>query len=301
MTKRNPRFLLRVGATIAVLATVATGCADSGDSKADDKTITFGVIQGWTDETGTTALLENVLEDNGYKVEIKEISDNAPMYTALANGDIDILTSSWKDKTHKDYWERYGDKLEDIGVYYEGADSFFAVPTYSKLKTVEDLKGQASDFDGRVVGIEPGAGLMGLAKTALSDYGLDGEYKLLSSSTAAMLTELKKATAAKKEIVVTMWKPFWANGAFPIRKLDDPKGSFGETEDLHVIARDGFAADHPEVAEMLKGFKLTDDQYNELEDLVANKYGPGKEQEAATEFAKANPEYVPALEAALKN
>lgn len=304
MTKRNPAFLLRAGATIAALATVATGCADSGSADsggADDKTITFGVIQGWTDETGTTALLQNVLEDNGYQVDVKEISDNAPMYTALANGDIDILSSSWKDKTHASYWERYGDKLEDIGVYYEGADSFLAVPTYSDAESIEDLVGNADDFGGRVVGIEPGAGLMELTKESVfPEYGLDEEYKLLSSSTAAMLTELKKATDAKQDIVVTMWKPFWANGSFPIKALEDPKGAFGEAEDLHVIAREGFSEDHPEVAEMLESFKLTDEQFTVLDDLVANEFGAGKEQEAAEAWAKEYPDYVPALAAHLK-
>ncbi|WP_460834950.1 glycine betaine ABC transporter substrate-binding protein [Nocardioides hungaricus] len=284
---------------------VTAGCSDSaggtGSGAEGDKTITFGVIQGWTDETGTTGLLQNILESNGYKVEVKEISDNAPMYTALANGDIDVLSSSWKDKTHKTYWDRYGDKLEEIGVYYSGATSFMAVPDYVDVQSIEDLPSRADEFGGQVIGIEPGAGLTEMTqKSVFPAYGLDSDFKLLTSSTAAMLTELKKATDAQKPIVVTLWKPFWANSAFPIRPLEDPMGAYGQPEDLYVIARDGFSEDFPEVADMLKNFKLNDEQYNSLEDLVANKYGAGKETEAAAEWLKANPDYAPALEQYLK-
>jgi glycine betaine/proline transport system substrate-binding protein len=299
MMKRHTTVLTRVGAVLTALALVATGCSDSDD---DDKTITMGVIPGWTDETGTTALLQTILEDNGYEVEIKEISDNAPMYTALSNGDVDILSSSWKDKTHASYWERFGEDLEDIGVYYEGATSFLAVPTYSDVNSIEELPSEASEFGEQVVGIEPGAGLTELTKDSVfPTYGLDSDFKLLTSSTAAMLTELQKATDAEEEIVVTMWKPFWANAAFPIRPLEDPEGAYGEPEDLHVIARDGFSDDFSEVADMLENFKLDDEQYNSLENLVANEYGQGEEQKAAEAWLKENPDYAPALEEYLKD
>jgi glycine betaine/proline transport system substrate-binding protein len=300
MKKRHFTLPMRLGVAVTALAMVATGCSGSDDD--DDKTITMGVIQGWTDETGTTALLESILEDNGYTVEIKEISDNAPMYTALSNGDIDVLSSSWKDKTHKTYWERFGGDLEDIGVYYEGATSFLAVPTYTDVESIDELPSHADEFGGQVIGIEPGAGLTELTqKSVFPEYGLDSDLKLLTSSTAAMLTELKKATDAEQPIVVTLWKPFWANDAFPIRPLEDPEGAYGEPEDLHVIAREGFSEDFPEVAEMMENFKLDDEQYNTLEDLVANKYGAGKETEAAEEWLKDNPEYGPALEEYLKS
>jgi glycine betaine/proline transport system substrate-binding protein len=312
MTKRHINLPMGVCVTLTALAMVTAGCSgssgSSGSSASDgsdggdgDKTITMGVIPGWTDETGTTGLLQDVLEDNGYTVEVKEISDNAPMYTALSNGDIDILSSSWKDKTHKTFWDRFGDDLEDIGVYYAGATSFLAVPTYSDITSIEELPSHADEFGGQIVGIEPGAGLTEMTqKSVIPEYGLDSDFKLLTSSTAAMLTELKKATEAEEPIVVTMWKPFWANSAFPIRPLEDPKGAYGEPEDLHVIAHAGFSEEFPEVAEMLANFKLDDEQYNTLEDLVANKYGAGKETEAAEEWLAANPDYAPALEQYLK-
>ncbi|MCX5367114.1 glycine betaine ABC transporter substrate-binding protein [Streptomyces sp. NBC_00124] len=292
---------MRLGIAVSVLALAAAGCAESSGASGDDKTITMGVIPGWTDETSTAYLLKNVLEKNGYTVKITSLSDNAPMYTALANGDIDLLSSAWPERTHKSYMDKYGDKIEDVGTYYDHAGLFLAVPTYSDVKSIADLPSHAKEFDGKVTGIEPGAGL---TKATQDDvfpaYGLDGKFKLVTSSTTAMLTELKKATGAKKPIVVTLWKPFWANQAFPVRPLEDPKGAFGKPEGLHSLARDGFAKDFPDVANMIKNFKLSDAQYGSLEDSVVNKFGQGKEPQAVQAWLKENPDYAPSLEKYLK-
>ena len=110
-----------------------------------------------------------------------------------------------------------------------------------------------------------------------------------------MLMALQKATNAKAPIVVTLWKPFWANQAYPVRPLDDPKGAFGRTEALHSLARKGFTKAFPEVAEMIKNFKLDDKQYGTLEDAVVNKFGDGQEAQAVQAWLGQHPDYAPAL------
>lgn len=305
MTKRHLTYRLRFGVAVSALAMVTAGCGGgsggSSGSGEGGKTITMGVIPGWTDETATTYLLKDVLEDNGYTVEVTELSDNAPMYTALSKGDIDILSSSWMEMTHKSYMEEYGEKLEDLGVYYEGATSFLAVPEYMDITSIEELPGMADELGGRVVGIEPGAGLTKMTQESVfPEYGLDEDFKLVLSSTAAMLTELKKATEAQEPIVVTMWKPFWANIKFPIKALEDPKGAYGEPENLHVLAREGFSEDQPQVAELLKNFKLTDEEFSSLENMVVNDFGEGEEEKAVAAWLEENPEYGKELEGHLK-
>ncbi|MEU1513214.1 glycine betaine ABC transporter substrate-binding protein [Streptomyces sp. NPDC005811] len=298
MAKRPRALSMRLGIAVTALSLAAAGCAGSSSAAGgDDKTITIGVIPGWTDETGTAALLENVLEAKGYTVKITKLSDAAPMYTALGNGDIDLISSAWPERTHKAYMDKYGAKIEDIGTYYNDAGLFLAVPTYSDTKSLADLSSHASEFGGKITGIEPGAGLTKTTQDAVMPaYGLDGKFKLVTSSTTAMLTELKKATTAKKPIVVTLWKPYWANQAFPVRPLEDPKGAFGQPEGLHTLARDGFSEDFPQVAEMIKNFKLDDAQYGSLEDTVVNEFGEGKEPEAVKAWLTKNPTYAPALE-----
>lgn len=114
----------------------------------------------------------------------------------------------------------------------------------------------------------------------LPAYGLDSQYELVTSSTAAMLTELKSATEKKQDIAVTLWRPFWANDAFPVKDLEDPKGAMGEAEGLHFLGTKGFADEFPEAAELIEQIVLDDEQYGSLEDLVVNEYGEGREAEA---------------------
>jgi glycine betaine/proline transport system substrate-binding protein len=297
MTKRH---LTRFGVAVSALAMVAAGCSGTGSGE-DDKTISIGAVPGWTDQTGTAHLLKNILEENGYTVEIKELSDNAPVFAGVANGDIDILSSTWPERTHKSYMDKYGDKFEDLGTYYEDAALYLAVPEYSDIKSIDELPSHANELGGKVVGIEPGAGLTKLTKeSAFPKYGLDKDFKLVQSSTTAMITELKKATAAKEPIVVTLWKPFWVNQSIPVRALQDPKGAYGDTENLHSMGRPGFKEDFPEVAELIENFKLNDEQYGSLEDTMVNKFGQGQEEKAVAAWLKENPDFAPALAKHLK-
>lgn len=303
MTKKRTARSAGLLATLMAVALVASACgSDDSDDSADSAdggkggTITLGIIPSWTDGLSTAHLWKTVLEDEGYKVDITEISEAAPLYTGLANGDIDVYPSGWPEATHKQYMDKYGDDIDDLGAYYDNAKLTFAVPEYTDIDSIADLKGKGDQFDGRIVGIEPGAGLTAVTKdSVIPEYDLADEYELVESSTTAMLAELKSATDAKKDIVVTLWKPFWANSAFPVKDLDDPKGALGPVEGLHELARTGFADDFPDVAEMMANFKLDDDQYGQLEDLVVNQYGEGKESDAIDEWLKKNPDFVDGL------
>ena len=270
-----------------------TACSDSGDSASgeggdgDKGTITLGYLPSWTDGLSTAYLLENKLEAAGYNVEHETLTDAAVLYAGLAKGDIDIYPSAWSEKTHAQYMDKYSDDIEDLGAYYDNAILTWAVPEYMEdINSIEDLKGKADNFGGKVVGIEPGAGLTKASEETISEYGLDADgYSLSTSSTPAMLSELQTAVDGEKDIVVTLWRPFWANSKFPVKDLEDPKGALGEPESLHWLARDGFAEENPEVAKWLEDLKLSDDEY-----------GEGKEPEAIEAWLNENPDIVKDLE-----
>src|SRR5699024_3548231 len=201
-----------------------------------------------------------------------------------------MYPSSWPEVTHKQYIDEYGDDLEDLGAYYDNAVLTIAVPDYmDDINSIEDLKGQGDRFDGKIVGIEPGAGLTEATKNMIPEYGLDDEYELVTSSTAAMLTELGNATDAEKDIVVTLWRPFWANNEYPVKDLEDPKGAMGDAEKLQFTATKGFSDEFSDAAEYVGNIKLNDEQYGDLEDLVVNEYEDDGEK-AITEWLKANPD-----------
>src|SRR5699024_3126351 len=138
------------------------------------------------------------------------------------------------------------------------------------INSIEDLKGKGEDFGGEIIGIEPGAGLTKATKAMIPEYGLDDENEHVTSSTAAMLTELGNATDAQKDIVVTLLRPFWANIAHAVKDLEDPKGAMGDPEKLHFTATKGFSDEFSDAAEYVGNIKLDDEQYGDLEDLVVN-------------------------------
>jgi glycine betaine/proline transport system substrate-binding protein len=284
--------LLTIAAVGVAASLTLTGCSGDGaggtgggsggsDSGSGDKgTITLGFLPSWTDGLSTAYLLQNQLEKIGYNVEMKTLTEAGPLYTGLAQGDVDIYPSAWPELTHAEYMDTYGDDIEDIGTYYENAKLTIAVPEYSELNSIEDLKGKGADFDGKIIGIEPGAGLTAQTEKMIPAYGLEDEYELVTSSTAAMLTELKTATDAQEDLVVTLWRPFWANEAFGMKDLEDPEGAMGEAEGLHFLGHKGFAEEFPEAAELIEQIQLDDAQYGSLEDMVVNEYGEGKEADA---------------------
>lgn len=295
MRKRRIMTIAAIGAAGAL---ALSGCASDGaggtielgggggDSGGggDKGTITLGFLPSWTDGLSTAYLLQDQLEKIGYDVELKTLTEAGPLYTGLAQGDVDLFPSAWPEVTHAEYMKTYGDSIEDLGTYYDNARLTIAVPEYSELTSIEDLAG--ADLGGKIYGIEPGAGLTAQTQKMLPAYGLDSEYELVTSSTAAMLTELKSATEKKEDIVVTLWRPFWANEAFPVKDLEDPKGAMGKAEGLHFLGTKGFAEEFPEAAELIEQIKLDDEQYGALEDLVVNEYGEGKEADAVDEWLK---------------
>ncbi|WP_320773647.1 ABC transporter permease/substrate binding protein [Streptomyces sp. CRN 30] len=290
---------------VVVLALVAGGMGVFGGSGSTEqvasdknvgqgKKISIGYIP-WDEGVASTFLWKEILEQRGYEVEARQM-DAGPLYTALSQGDIDFQTDSWLPTTHASYWEKYGDQLEDLGAWYDETSLELAVPAYMDgIDSMEDLKGEAGTFDGKITGIESSAGEMQLLKSkVLGEYGLDGEYEVVDSSTPAMLAELERAYAGEDPIVVTLWSPHWAYNDYDLKKLKDPKGAWGEGDGVHSLSRKGFSADDPTVAGWIKNFMMTEEQLTSLEAEI-NKAGKGEQQEAVRTWLKNNPGLVDEL------
>ncbi|MFE9441578.1 ABC transporter permease/substrate binding protein [Streptomyces sp. NPDC006602] len=290
---------------VVVLALVAGGMGvfggNGGSSTVADakdvgqgKKITIGYIP-WDEGVASTYLWKEILEERGYQVETKQL-DAGPLYTSLAQGSIDFQTDAWLPTTHEQYWKKYGSQLEDLGAWYGQTSLELSVPSYMKgIDSLADLKGKAATFGGKITGIESSAGMMSLLKTkVLKEYGLDKEYKVVDSSTPAMLAELKRAYSKKEPIVVTLWSPHWAYSDYDLKKLKDPKGAWGKGDGVHTTARKGFTADNPVVGGWLKNFTMDEKQLTGLEAEI-NKAGQGKQQDAVRAWLKKNPGVVDKL------
>ncbi|MEU4145356.1 ABC transporter permease/substrate binding protein [Streptomyces parvulus] len=266
----------------------------NGKNVGQGKKVTLGYVP-WDEGVASTFLWKEILEQRGYEVEAKQF-DAGPLYTSLAQGDIDIVTNSWLPTTHAQYWKKYGDRLDDLGSWYDNTSLELTVPAYMKdVNTLADLKGKADQFGGKITGIESSAGEMALLKDKVSkEYGLDKEYKVVDSSTPAMLAELKRAMSKKEPIVVTLWSPHWAYNDLDLKKLKDPKGAWGKGDGVHTLSRKGFAGDDPTAAKWMKDFKLDEKQLTSLEAEI-NKAGKGKQQDAVRTWLKSNPDLVDKL------
>ncbi|WP_166870442.1 glycine betaine ABC transporter substrate-binding protein [Salinibacterium sp. ZJ450] len=279
--KKRTLSLLAVG---SISALALTGCsAASGGASAtlengDQRDITIAVFNGWDEGIAVSLLWETILEDEGYEVEL-EYADPAPVFSGLASGDYDVNMDVWLPTTHEAYLDKYGDDIVELGVWNSEARNTIAVNADAPIDSLTELADNADLFGNRIVGIEPGAGLTALTEDAvIPGYGLE-DMEYLTSSTAAMLTELTAATKAGENIVVTLWEPHWAYGAFPLKNLEDPEGALGEAESMTSYARDGLKEDAPQLTKWLSEFEMDLEKLYSLETLLfvdndTDDYGP---------------------------
>lgn len=288
-------------AGVVVLALVAGGLGvfgpSAGTSEASGtdvgkgKEVRIGYIP-WDEGIASTFLWKEILEERGFRVSTAQYAAG-PLYTGLATGQLDFQTDSWLPTTHAEYWTKYGTRLDDLGKWYGPTSLELSVPSYVEdVNSLADLKEHASEFDGKIIGIEPSAGMMSLLKgTVLKEYGLEGTYDVVDGSTPAMLAELKRAYARHQPVLVTLWSPHWAYSDYDLKKLEDPKGAWGKGDGVHTLARKGFTADNPLVGRWLKDFSMTEEQLTGLEARI-QKAGKGREQDAVRDWLRDHPGLV---------
>ncbi|MEH3118243.1 MAG: glycine betaine ABC transporter substrate-binding protein [Methylorubrum populi] len=208
----------------------------------------------WADAVVATNILKQVLEEKGYRVKTIPLAA-AAMWQSVATGDADASVAAWLPVTQGAYYEKLKNRIDLIGPNVTGARIGWAVPATSPLNSIEDLATRASEVDGKVIGIDPGAGVMKSSEAAIKAYGL--KVKLIDGSDATMTSALKDAVRRKKDVVVTAWTPHWMFARYDLKYLADPKKSFGEAESVNTLARKGLKDDLPEVYAILRNFKLT--------------------------------------------
>jgi glycine betaine/proline transport system substrate-binding protein len=206
------------------------------------------------------------------------------MWQAVATGDADASVAAWLPLTQAAYCEKLKNRLELVGPNVTGAKIGWAVPAYSKLNSVDDLKTKSAGVEGKVIGIDPGAGVMKTSEAAIKAYGLP--VKLVDGSDATMTSSLKDAIRQKKDIIVTAWTPHWMFARYELKYLADPKKAFGDDETVNTLARKGLKEEMPEVYGILKKFKLNIKDEEVM--MAENEEKGAKPSETAAKWIKAN-------------
>ncbi|WPL18846.1 Glycine betaine/carnitine transport binding protein GbuC precursor [Thiorhodovibrio winogradskyi] len=227
------------------------------------------------------------------------------MWRQVADGEADALLSAWLPDTHAEYMSRYGDELDDLGPNLEGTRTGLVVPDVNvgrqtgatgartprlmPAESIADLAAHRARLGGRIIGIDPEAGIMAATRRALESYGLT-DFHLSSGSEQHMTQALSDAIARKGWIVVTGWQPHWMFGRWSLRFLDDPKGIYGGTGAIHTMARKGLKADNPEAHALLDNFHWTAEEMEQL--LVWNTQGDQDPYLQAQRWLLNNPKQV---------
>jgi glycine betaine/proline transport system substrate-binding protein len=163
------------------------------------------------------------------------------------------------------------------------------VPSYVAANSIEDLKKPevGREVDGKIIGIDAGAGIMLSSKKAIEQYGL--ALQLVASSDAAMSAAFKAAYEQKKPIVVTGWCPHILCALYGVKFLEDPKDIYGQDRAMNAV-RAGFRTDFPRATTFLSRFTLTDKQLSQL--LVWVDSGYMTDAQAVERFMKENQSLV---------
>ena len=256
------RFKLSKRTTASLVCAVSLlACSVSFADAPEAETIRIGVPP-WQGAEVKSAVVGEILERAGYRVET--VSAAAPLiFQELAAGRLDFNLSAWVPGQEAAFGSHVeaGD-IVILGENLAGAATGLAIPAglHGELpNSLDELADESDAFQQTIHCIEPGSGADAVVQEAVDRdlYGLE-QWRVLSSSTEAMLTQVRRSISRDEAIVFCAWRPHWMNIAFDLRYLDDPLGHWGGAGDTRVytLVRRGLLSDHPRLAVFLKNFRI---------------------------------------------
>lgn len=273
-------------ASLALLAGAGVAVSSAAQAEEEKGTVNLAYVE-WSSEVASTNVIAAVLEQAGYEVDLTSLSA-AAMFQALSTGDADAIVAAWLPTTHADYMERVGENTEDLGVNLDGTKLGLVVPEYTDIDSIADLNDNADKFNGEIIGIDPGAGLMALSEEVVDSYDLD--LDLRSGSGATMTAALASAINNEEDIVVTSWTPHWMFARFDLKYLDDPENVYGGAEQIHTVVRQDLEDDMPEAYAILDAFEWTPEQMGEV--MLMNQEDGSDPYENAKQWVEDNQDVV---------
>ena len=245
----------------------------------------------WSCATASANVMKAVLQEKmGYKVKLIPVAA-AAMWQAVATDAADGFTTAWLPTTHATYLDGVKDQVEDLGPNLSGTRIGLVVPDYVTIDTIAQMNDTKDKFRRRIIGIDPGAGIMMKTEKAIDDYQLK-RFRLVEGSGATMTAALKDAIRNKEWIAVTSWTPHWMFGRWQLKYLDDPMNIYGGAENINTIVRKGLKADMPEVYAVLDNFHWSPADLQQV--MVLNQQQNSDPYDNAVLWVNEHPEIVQA-------
>ncbi len=249
---------------------------------------------GWTDITATTALASEVLEGLGYETRSDTVS--VPIaYAGMKNGDFDVFLGNWMPSmaSISDPYIEKG-QVDRVATNLEGAKYTLAVPQYvhdAGVASVADLDKHADKFDSKLYGIEAGNdGNMIIQNMIDDDFSGLGDWQLIDSSEAGMLSELKSKTGNEEWMVFLGWEPHPMNTNFDMAYLEGADDYFGPNlggATVHTNTRSGYVQECSNVGSLLENLTFTLEMENQIMAAIMDE--GDKPREAARSWLQDNP------------
>lgn len=257
---------------------------------------------GWTDIALTNTTAETILKALGYDAKQTMLALNVT-YQSLKNGQMDVFLGNWRPVQDLDYKEFF-DKgwVIPVTTNLTGAKYTLAVPKYESdagLNSFDDLQKFADKLDHKIYGIEAGSNQPVLDMVEKHTHGLDKNWKVIESSEAAMLTQVRRSLPNKDWIVFLGWQPHPMNVNLDMTYLSGGDVEFGPNfggATVRTIVRQGYPADCPNVTKFLSNLVFDITYENTGMNMIMT--GGMEAPAAAKKMMKAHPEK---LEAWLKD
>ncbi len=240
-----------------------TGTASAAEP-ASCKNVRLGVVN-WTDVIATSAMTQVLLDDLGYSVKQTSASQQI-IFAGIRDQRLDMFLGYWNPlmtQTITPFVEQ-----KQVRVLAEpslkDARATLAVPTYladKGLKSFADIAKFKKELGGKLYGIEPGSG----ANTQIKDmiaknrFGL-GDFQLVESSEAGMLSAVTRAVKRNEAIVFFGWAPHPMNVNQDMTYLSGSEDALGPNEGMATVwtvTAPDYASRCPNVDKLLGNLTFT--------------------------------------------
>jgi glycine betaine/proline transport system substrate-binding protein len=246
----------------------------------------------WAEGEALTFLAESFLQEMGYNV-ITECISVESIYDTLNTGSQDVFLDAWLPQTHEFYYEKYKDNLEILSTVIENARIGLVVPSYVPINSIEELNSKAKMFQGRIIGIDKGAGVMKQTERAIKEYGLSN-FKLYSSSERNMITVLSFSINKRLPVIITGWDYHWKFRRYDLKYLEDPKGIYSKSDTIKIVTRKNFSSERPGLAKLLKNFRIAPEDFKSLLDTYRLMNTESEKKAAITKWMHSHSELLEA-------
>mgnify|MGYP000545151525 CR=1 FL=1 len=266
----------------------------SGSALANScETVRFSDV-GWTDITATTAITSEIVKGLGYTPKTQLLS--VPVtYTSLASGELDVFLGNWMPTMEGDIAKyREAGTVETVRANLQGAKYTLAVSQAAYdagVRNFADIAKHARKFNKRIYGIEPGNDGNRLIQEMIDKNAFDlKDFRLVESSEAGMLSEVKRSERRNKWVVFLGWEPHPMNSNFDIAYLDGGDDWFGPNyggATVYTNTRQNYSKECPNMGKLLNNLEFTLSMENQVMASILDK--GMKPEDAATEWLQANP------------